>query len=127
MTTDSNHRYPVAENILDRKFEVSKPDAFWALDITYIPTQEGWLYLAAILDLFNREVIGWSMNSRMTRKLVVDALTMAIDKRNPDEGLLHHSDRGSQYASLEFQEVLANRNITCRMIGLAIAGGGSPQ
>ena len=113
MTTDSNHRYPVAENILDRKFEVSKPDACWALDITYIPTQEGWLYLAAILDLFNREVIGWSMNSRMTRKLVVDALTMAIDKRNPDEGLLHHSDRGSQYASLEFQEVLANRNITC--------------
>ena len=80
MTTDSNHRYPVAEIILDRKFEVSKPDAFWALDITYIPTQEGWLYLAAILDLFNREVIGWSMNSRMTRKLVVDALTMAIDK-----------------------------------------------
>jgi putative transposase len=115
MTTDSNHRYPVAENILDRKFEVSKPDACWASDITYIPTQEGWLYLAAILDLFNREVIGWSMNSRMTRKLAVDALTMAIDRRNPEEGLLHHSDRGSQYASVEFQEILANRNITCSM------------
>lgn len=115
MTTDSNHRYPVAENILDRQFEVSKPNECWASDITYIPTQEGWLYLAIVLDLFNREVVGWSMDSRMTRKLVVDALNMAVDGKSPESGLLYHSDRGSQYASVEFQEILADQNISCSM------------
>jgi len=115
MTTDSNHRYPVSENILDRQFEVSKPNTCWVSDITYIPTREGWLYLSVVLDLFNREVVGWSMGSRMTRQLVVDALAMAIDNRSLEDGLLHHSDRGSQYASVEFQEILADRNISCSM------------
>lgn len=115
MTTDSNHRYPVSENILDRQFEVSKPNTCWVSDITYIPTHEGWLYLSVVLDLFNREVVGWSMGSRMTRQLVVDALAMAIDNRSLEDGLLHHSDRGSQYASVEFQEILADRNISCSM------------
>jgi putative transposase len=115
MTTDSNHRYPVLENILDRQFEVSKPNACWVSDITYIPTREGWLYLSVVLDLFNREVVGWSMGSRMTRQLVVDTLAMAIDNRSPEDGLLHHSDRGSQYASVELQEILADQNISCSM------------
>jgi putative transposase len=114
-TTDSNHRYPIADNVLDRQFKVSRADVCWASDITYIPTQEGWLYLAVILDLFNREVVGWSMDSRMTKKLAVGALKMAIDKRNPDKGLLHHSDQGSQYASVEFQDTLSGRNISCSM------------
>ena len=84
MTTDSNHRYPVTENILDRKFEVSKPETCWVSDMTYISKPEGWFYLTVILDLFNRDVIGWSMDSRMTRKLVVDVSKVAIRKVDYD-------------------------------------------
>ena len=102
VTTNSAHSYPVAENQLQRKFDVSKPNQRWVSDITYIPTREGWLYLAITLDLFSRKVIGWSMGRWITRQLVIDALNMAIKKGCLEPGLLHHSDRGVQYASNEF-------------------------
>jgi transposase InsO family protein len=98
-TTNSNHNLPVADNTLDRQFTVSKPNQVYAGDITYIHTQEGWLYLAVVIDLFSRQVVGWSMDKHMRAALVNDALLMAIWKRKPDKGLLWHSDRGSQYAS----------------------------
>jgi transposase InsO family protein len=98
-TTDSNHAMPVAENVLDRKFEVDAPNVAWVTDITYVWTSEGWLYLAAILDLFSRRVVGFAMSERIDRALVLQALTAAVGRRAPNAGLLHHSDRGSQYAS----------------------------
>jgi len=97
-TTDSRHNLPVAPNLLNQQFTVDIPDRSWVGDITFIPTDQGWLYLAVLLDLFNREVVGWSASSRMTRQLTMDALQMALGRRNPEKGLLHHSDRGSQYA-----------------------------
>jgi putative transposase len=106
VTTNSDHKQPVFENVLKREFNTQKPDQAWVSDITYIWTQEGWLYLAVVLDLYSRKVVGWSMNSRMNARLVCDALTMAIWQRKPDEGLIHHSDRGSQYASKRFRKVL---------------------
>ena len=106
VTTDSDHKQPVFENVLKREFNTQKPDLAWVADITYIWTQEGWLYLAVVIDLYSRKVVGWSMNSRMNARLVCDALTMAIWQRKPDEGLIHHSDRGSQYASKQFRKVL---------------------
>jgi putative transposase len=96
-TTDSNHHLPIAPNILDQQFEANRPDAVWTTDITYIWTKEGWLYLAIVLDLFSRRIIGWSMASSLERTLVITALRMAIMARNPVAGLIHHSDRGSQY------------------------------
>ena len=105
-TTDSNHNLPIAPNLLDRQFEADMPNRKWVADITYVPTDQGWLYVAAILDLFSRRVIGWSMASTMCTLLVKDALEMAISLRHPQAGLLHHSDRGSQYASAEYQAVL---------------------
>lgn len=106
-TTDSRHSLPVAENLLARDFAPSGPNQVWSADITYLWTDEGWLYLAIVLDLFNREVVGWSLKPRLTADLVVDALTMAWFRRQPAPGLIHHSDRGSQYASQAFQETLA--------------------
>ena len=106
VTTNSNHKQPVFENLVKRDFEVSQPDRVYAGDVTYIWTQEGWLYLAVVIDLFSRRVVGWSMNSRMKAGLVCDALRMAIWRRRPDEGLIHHSDRGSQYASRDFRTLL---------------------
>jgi len=94
-TTDSRHALPVAQNLLDRQFTPAAPDRVWTGDITYIPTGEGWLYLAVVLDLFNREVIGWSIKSRMTADIVTDALSMAWFRRKPAPGVLFHSDRGS--------------------------------
>ena len=88
VTTDSNHRLPVAENLLDRQFTVAAPNRAWVCDITYIPTWEGWLYLATVQDLFSRKIVGWSMQPRMTRQLVIDALQMAVDRRRPERGLL---------------------------------------
>ena len=114
-TTDSNHSLPVADNLLDRRFEVSEPNAVWLADITYIPTGEGWVYLAAVEDLFSRRVVGWSLDATMTSRLVVDALEMAVGRRTPGEELLAHSDRGSQYASDHYQRVLAGEGITCSM------------
>ena len=95
-TTDSRHTLPVAENVLDRQFEVAVPNARWAADITYIWTRDGWLYLAVVMDLFSRRIVGWSMQETLERSLVVDALEMALRARRPESGLLHHSDRGSQ-------------------------------
>ncbi len=106
VTTDSKHNLPVAPNLLNREFNVVEPDQVYVSDITYIWTNEGWLYLAIVLDLFSRQIVGWSLNSRMSRKLVMDALQMAIWRRRPAPGLLFHSDRGSQYCSTDFQKML---------------------
>jgi transposase InsO family protein len=106
VTTDSKHSLPVAENKLARNFTPSAPNQAWTSDITYLWTDEGWLYLAIVLDLFNREVVGWSLKPRMTADIVTDALTMAWFRRRPVAGLIHHSDRGSQYASKAFQDKL---------------------
>lgn len=105
-TTDSNHDLPIKRNILNRQFKVSQPNKVWVSDITYIYTKEGWLYLAIIIDLYGRKVVGWSMNERITKELVLEALEMAINRRKPARGLIFHSDRGSQYASHEFQRML---------------------
>jgi len=102
-TTDSKHSLPVAPNLLDRDFTPIAPNRVWTADLTYIWTAEDWLYLAVVLDLFNREVVGWSLKPRMTADIVIDALTMAWLRRKPAPGLIYHSDRGSQYASHAFQ------------------------
>lgn len=114
-TTDSKHGLAVAGNALNRDFKPAQPNRVWTSDITYIWTDEGWLYLAIVLDLFNREVIGWSLKPRMTSDIVMDALTMAWFRRKPAKGVLHHSDRGSQYASRTFQEKLEAYGMTCSM------------
>ncbi len=114
-TTDSNHTNPIAPNLLDRKFTVNMADEAWVADITYVWTAQGWLYLAVILDLFSRRVIGWSMDDNMRTELVMSALNMALGQRNPEVGLIHHSDRGTQYASGEYRETLKANNILCSM------------
>ena len=114
-TTDSKHTLPVAENVLSRQFTVSAPDVAWSADITYIPTRQGWLYLAVVIDLFSRRVVGWSMHKRLKRRLVLDALKMALRGRSPGPGLIHHSDRGSQYASGDYQALLAAQQMVCSM------------
>ena len=105
-TTDSNHNLPLKKNLLNRNFNVTQPNKVWVSDITYISTNEGWLYLAVIIDLYSRKVVGWSINKRMTKQLVIDALNMGIKNRKPDKGLIFHSDRGTQYASHDFQKEL---------------------
>jgi transposase InsO family protein len=114
-TTDSNHGRPVAENLVDRQFEPGAADRVWTADITYIPTGEGWLYLAAVEDLHSRRIVGWAMGERIDSRLVVDALEMAVARRIPGAGLVAHSDRGSQYASEHYQRLLARHGITCSM------------
>ena len=114
-TTDSNHDLPVAENLLGRQFDRAGPNEAWVADITYIPTREGWLYLAAVEALYSRRVVGWSMAAHLESRLVVDALALAVERRLPGEGLLAHSDRGSQYASEHYQSLLARHGITCSM------------
>lgn len=106
VTTDSNHKLPLFDNLLQRQFDVDEPDTVYVSDVTYIWTQQGWLYLAVVIDLFSRKVVGWSMSSRMKATLVCDALKMAIWRRRPKPGLIHHSDRGSQYASKAFRKLL---------------------
>lgn len=115
VTTDSKHTLPCAPNLLSRDFTPAAPNQVWASDITYLRTDQGWLYLAIVLDLFNREVIGWSLKPRMTADIVTDALTMAWFRRKPAPGVLHHSDRGSQYASHAFQHKLTEYGMTCSM------------
>jgi putative transposase len=115
VTTDSNHDRPVAENVLGRRFEPEAPDRAWTADITYVATGEGWLYLAAVEDLYSRKIVGWSMGPRMDSRLVVDALEMALALRRPGAGLVAHSDRGSQYASEHYQGLLARHGIVCSM------------
>ena len=105
----------VAPNVLDRSFEASAPNRRWIADFTYIWTAEGWLYVAAVVDLFSRRVVGWSMSATMTAQLVTDALIMAIWRRGKPDALLHHSDRGSQYTSEQFQRLIADHGVTCSM------------
>ena len=110
-TTDSNHRYMTSPNRLQQDFYTSQPDTVYVGDITYIPTSEGWLYLATVIDLYSRNIVGWSMAENMTTKLVNNALIMALDKRQPKNGLIWHTDRGSQYASDSHRELLEQHNI----------------
>ena len=116
-TTDSRHNLPISPNVLNREFTVSEPDKVWVGDITYVATDEGWLFLAVVIDLFSRQVVGWSLRQDMTRDLVIDALHMAWFKRHPGKqpGLMFHSDRGSQYASHDFRQVLGEYGITSSM------------
>jgi transposase InsO family protein len=114
-TTNSNHGRPVAPNLLDREFLVDQPNTVYAGDITYIPTDEGWLYLAVLIDLYSRAVVGWAMSERMTAQLANDALMMAIWKRRPPKGLMTHSDRGSQYASALYQKTIKDHGFICSM------------
>jgi len=115
VTTDSKHNLPVAENILNREFSPDAPNKKWAGDITYLWTKEGWLFLAVIVDLFSRQVVGWSMDERITKELTLSALRMGLRRRNPPEGLLHHSDRGSQYAATAYRKLLEARGAVCSM------------
>ncbi|MDD5039488.1 MAG: IS3 family transposase [Dehalococcoidales bacterium] len=114
-TTKSNHRYPVSPNLIQGCFRVAKPNLVWVSDITYIKTMEGWLYLAVIMDLFSRKVVGWSLARNMAVKMVKEALYMAIGRRKPDPGLIHHSDRGIQYACNEYRQLLQNYGLKSSM------------
>lgn len=115
VTTDSKHKLPIAPNLLKRQFHVAAPNRYWVGDITYIPTKKGWLYLATVIDLYSRQVVGWSMANHMRAELVNDALLMAIWKRKPDKGLIWHSDRGSQYCSKSHRSILKDHGITQSM------------
>jgi putative transposase len=117
VTTDSAHGLPIAPNLLGRRFEQAKTDAVWVTDITYIPTRQGWLYLAAVMDLCSRRIVGWAMMDHMESSLVLAALEMALESRRPAAGLMVHSDRGSQYASDDYQGLLARHALVCSMSG----------
>jgi transposase InsO family protein len=112
-TTNSKHNLPVYENVLNRKFKASKPNEAWVTDITYIPTSEGWVYLASLMDLYSRRIVGWALGERINKELCLKALDNAIRRRKCVEGVIHHSDRGSQYASNEYRERLEK----AKMIG----------
>ena len=117
VTTDSNHKFNIAPNLLDRDFNADKPNQKWAGDISYIWTREGWLYLAVILDLHSRRVIGWAVSNRMKRDLAIRALEMAINLRKPPKGCIHHTDRGSQYCSHDYQKILRKHGFKVSMSG----------
>ena len=117
VTTDSRHGYEVAPNLLARQFDVAQPDHAWVSDITYVWTAEGWLYVSTLLDLYSRKVVGWAMSGRIDTTLVVDALQMAFGRRRPWAGLIHHSDRGSQYASHAYRDLLKEHGMVCSMSG----------
>jgi putative transposase len=125
-TTDSNHPLPVAANVLGREFDPQGPNESWVADITYIPTREGWLYLAVVEDLYSRKVVGWSMAATMESRLVADALELAVQRRLPGEGLVAHSDRGSQYASEHYQRLLGKHGIECSMSGVGQCWDNAP-
>ena len=114
-TTDSNHNLPIAPNLLEQDFTATAPNQRWVTDITYIPTDEGWLFLAGIVDLYSRRVVGWAMQPSMHRSLVLKALSMAVTDRQPPAGLIHHSDRGSQYASADYRAALTNNGMVASM------------
>ncbi|WP_133141011.1 IS3 family transposase, partial [Legionella maceachernii] len=114
-TTNSNHQLPVAPNLLQQNFFAHKPNEKWASDITYCWTEEGWLYLAVVMDLYSRKVVGWALSERMTKQLVMDALQMALWERKPPRGLIIHSDRGSQYCSYDYQKLLNRHGLVCSM------------
>jgi len=115
VTTDSKHAHPVAPNVLERDFAARAPNQKWLADLTYVPTDEGWLYVALVLDLFARKIVGWAMSQTMPQELTLAALRVALGWRDPDPGLLHHSDRGSQYAAHGYRDVLKARGITVSM------------
>ncbi len=115
MTTDSKHNLPVAPNLLERNFTVAAPNWVWVSDITYIPTDEGWLYLAGLKDLFNGELVGYAMSERMTKSLVMQALFRGVSTKRPANGLILHSDRGSQYCSQDYQSLLGQFGMTASM------------
>jgi putative transposase len=115
VTTDSRHSFPVAPNVLDRRFGTTKPNAVWTADISYVWTMEGWLYLAVVMDLYSRQIVGWAMDKRIKKQLTLDALSMAYWRRKPQPGLLHHSDRGSQYASHDYQKRLNQYKMVASM------------
>ena len=114
-TTDSNHAFPIAPNVLERDFTATAPNEVWVTDITSVWTREGWLYLAAILDLFSRRVVGWATSANIDRHLALSALEMALRERRPREGLIHHSDRGSTYASSDYRDALEAHGLECSM------------
>lgn len=114
-TTDSKHNLPVAPNLLDQRFDIIEPNKVWLADITYVATEEGWLYLAGIMDLGSRRIIGWSMDKQMSRTLTIEALRMALGTRADVQGVMHHSDRGSQYASEDYQKLLRSEGMICSM------------
>ena len=116
-TTDSRHQKPVANNLLARDFAAEAPNRKWVADITYVPTNQGWLYLAAVLDCFSRKIVGWAMADHLQTDLASDALTMALERRGPAKGLLHHSDRGVQYASEDYQQLLSRHGMRVSMSG----------
>lgn len=115
VTTDSKHNHPVAENLLNRDFDVDHPNEVWLSDITYIWTSEGWLYLAGVIDLYSRMLVGWSMGPRVKAELTLEALRQAIARRNVRPDLMHHSDRGGQYAATEYQKLLKKTKMICSM------------
>ncbi len=115
VTTDSNHSKPVAPDLIEQDFSATAPNQKWASDISYIWTDEGWLYLAVVMDLYSRAIVGWSMNRRMTQQLVCDALTMALFRRHFPKGTIIHSDRGSQYCSKRYQRLINNNGLRCSM------------
>jgi len=117
VTTQRDPAHPVAKNLLEQRFDAERPNQRWVSDITYISTVQGWLYLAVVMDLFSRRIVGWSMSRWLSRGIVVNALKMAIEARHPEPGLIHHSDRGSQYTSEAFRDELANHGIECSMSG----------
>ncbi|WP_157067252.1 IS3 family transposase, partial [Alicyclobacillus shizuokensis] len=114
-TTNSKHNYPVHENVLNQTFVAQRPGQVWMADITYVPTAEGWLYVASLMDLYTRKIVGWHADSRMTKELVMRALEQAYQRQRPDGPVLHHSDRGSQYASHEYQARLKSYGMICSM------------
>jgi len=115
VTTDSNHIFKIADNLLNRNFNTDRPNHKWAADITYIPTKLGWLYLAVVMDLFSRKIVGWAMSENIDSALVQSAMKMALLHRRPGDGLIHHSDRGVQYAAGDFQDLLKANNVLCSM------------
>lgn len=117
VTTDSNHKFNIAPNLLNRNFEADQPNQKWVVDISYVWTREGWLYLAVVLDLHSRRVIGWAVSNRMKRDLAIRALNMAIALRRPPKGCIHHSDRGSQYCSHDYQKILRQHGFKVSMSG----------
>ncbi len=116
-TTDSHHAFPIAPNLLEQDFSATRPNQKWAADISYVWTNEGWLYLAVVLDLFARRVVGWAVSDRLHKELALEALRKALAIRRPGEGLTHHADRGSQYCSIEYQAELRKHNIRISMSG----------
>ncbi len=115
MTTDSRHSHPIAPNLLEQKFKATRPDTTWLADITYVTTDEGWLYVAALKDMATREIVGWAMDHHLRAELCERALLMAIQRRQPSKGLIHHSDRGVQYASSSYQKILKRHGLTPSM------------